>query len=123
MSIILATEESEIRRISVKGSLGKQTLSATGRMAQVVKCLPRKCEALTSNPSTTKKKKKTLESYVIAQHSVTLVIWKKLNIFSPFSFSGQSHYIDQARLKLKILLPPPSRCWSSRHAPPCLAER
>jgi hypothetical protein len=55
MSIILATEESEIRRISVKGSLGKQTLSATGRMAQVVKCLPRKCEALTSNPSTTKK--------------------------------------------------------------------
>jgi hypothetical protein len=29
-----------------------------GRVAQVVQCLPGKCEALSSNPNTTKKKKK-----------------------------------------------------------------
>jgi hypothetical protein len=31
---------------------------SAGEVAQVVECLPSKCEALNSNPSTTKKKKK-----------------------------------------------------------------
>jgi hypothetical protein len=34
-------------------------------MAQVIKCLPSKCEALCSNPSPTKKKKKSFVKYYV----------------------------------------------------------
>jgi hypothetical protein len=65
MPVILATWEAEIRRITVQSEPGQivcKTLSrkttihkSTGRVAQVVKHLPSKCEALNSNPSTEKK--------------------------------------------------------------------
>jgi hypothetical protein len=59
---ILATQEAEIRRISVQsqpGKIDRETLSQknisqnkAGGVAQVIECLPRKCKALSSNPST-----------------------------------------------------------------------
>jgi hypothetical protein len=65
MLIILATQEAEIRKIPVQGSLGKKTLSRkyptqkrTGGVVQVIEHQPSKCEALSSNTSTAKKKKK-----------------------------------------------------------------
>jgi hypothetical protein len=65
--IIIATQEAESRRIMVQSQSG-QTVGETmsqktpsqnraGQMVQVVKHLPRRCEALSSNPSTTKKGK------------------------------------------------------------------
>jgi hypothetical protein len=67
--VILATEKAEIRKISVRSqpqqiirdpiSKKKKIIKSksTGRGAQMVKCLPSKCEALGSNPNTAKKKK------------------------------------------------------------------
>jgi hypothetical protein len=66
--VILATQEAEIRRSEVQ-SQPKQVVLDThlentphkkraGGVDQVVQCLPTKLEALSSNPSTTKKKKK-----------------------------------------------------------------
>jgi hypothetical protein len=65
MPTILATEEAEIRRISVQSQVGQivlKTLSQkyptqnrTGGVAQVVERLPSKCEALSSKCSTIKK--------------------------------------------------------------------
>jgi hypothetical protein len=62
---ILATQEAEIGRITVGSQLGKQfvrlylknypTQKRAGRVALVVKCLPTNCEALSLNPSITKK--------------------------------------------------------------------
>jgi hypothetical protein len=40
----------------------KNILERVGEVAQVVECLPNKLEALTSNPITTKKKKKFWET-------------------------------------------------------------
>jgi hypothetical protein len=45
---------------SIDCVLKKKKEWRTGRMAQVVKNLPNNCEALSLNPSTTKKKKKSL---------------------------------------------------------------
>jgi hypothetical protein len=69
MPVILATWEAEIRRIMVGCQPAQivwetlaQKISNTkkiGRMYQVIEHLPSKHEALSSNPSTTKKKKKT----------------------------------------------------------------
>jgi hypothetical protein len=68
MSVILATQEAEIRRIVVQSQprqIVLETLSRkypsqkrAGGMAQVVACLPSKGEALSLNPSAAKKKKK-----------------------------------------------------------------
>jgi hypothetical protein len=68
MPIILATWEAEIRGITVQSQPGQivlkilsqkySTQKSAGGVAQVVKSLPSKCEALSANPSTTKKKKK-----------------------------------------------------------------
>jgi hypothetical protein len=68
MLVSLATQEAEIRRIEVESQSGQivlETLSQkyltqnrAGRVAQVLKYLAIKCEALSSNPRTTKKKKK-----------------------------------------------------------------
>jgi hypothetical protein len=67
MSIILASQETEIRRITGQNQ-SRQTVCETlsrkyltqkmaGGMAQEVQCLPSKYEALSSNPSATKRKK------------------------------------------------------------------
>jgi hypothetical protein len=67
MPAILGTQEAKIRR-STDGSQHRQTVNKipifkitraqwTGAVAQVVKCLPRKLKALSSNPSTAKKQK------------------------------------------------------------------
>jgi hypothetical protein len=74
MPVILPTQEAAIRRIAVQGqpransSLVLKTLSQkhptpkrAGRMAQVVEYLPSKCEALSSNPSSTNNNRKKLE--------------------------------------------------------------
>jgi hypothetical protein len=69
MFVILATREAEIRRMAVQGQprqIVRESLflkypthkKRAGEMAQVVKFLPRKHEALSSNSSTAKKKKK-----------------------------------------------------------------
>jgi hypothetical protein len=50
---ILATQEAEIRRIQKKNPIENRA----GGVAQMIACLPSKCEALTSNPSTAKKEK------------------------------------------------------------------
>jgi hypothetical protein len=67
MSVILATQEVEVRRIKVPSQLGQivhetvsqkyQTQNRAGRMTQVLEHLPSKREALSSNPRTAKKKK------------------------------------------------------------------
>jgi hypothetical protein len=48
------------------------------KRAQMVECLPSKCKALSSNPSTAKKKKKDLRCF-LALHTVNKKIEKKLN--------------------------------------------
>jgi hypothetical protein len=68
MPVILATHEAGIRRIVVHSQPGQivhethlknnPTEKRAGRVAQVIECLPSKCETLSSNPSTIKKKKK-----------------------------------------------------------------
>jgi hypothetical protein len=63
---ILATQKAEIRRIIVQ-SQPKKIVSKTlsfwaGRVAQVVKCLPSKCETLSSNPGAKKKNSIVLKS-------------------------------------------------------------
>jgi hypothetical protein len=63
MPVILATQEGEIRRIAVQSQpLAKRKYSTqknrAGAVPQVVECLPSKHEALSSNLSTDKKKKK-----------------------------------------------------------------
>jgi hypothetical protein len=69
MLVILATREAEIRRMAVQGQprqIVRESLflkypthkKRAGEMAQVVKFLPRKHEALSSNSITAKKKKK-----------------------------------------------------------------
>jgi hypothetical protein len=61
LPIILATGEAEIKRIAVQ-SQPRQILENTqhkkmgGRVSQMGECLPCKCEALSSNPNTIKKK-------------------------------------------------------------------
>jgi hypothetical protein len=65
MPVILATQETEIRRIKVQSQprqIVLETLSrkyptqkGTGGVAQVIECLSNKCEVLTSNLSPTKK--------------------------------------------------------------------
>jgi hypothetical protein len=65
--VILATQEAEIRRIKIWSQPGQTvhetlpqkypTQNRAGRGAQVVECLPSKCEALGSNLSTAKNKK------------------------------------------------------------------
>jgi hypothetical protein len=93
MSVILAIWEAEISRIMV-WSQPRQTVSETltgkyptpkkaGRVAQVVEHLPRKCEALNSNPSTAKKKKK---AYILIH------VWK---CFHNFDFWKKHHPIIQ----------------------------
>jgi hypothetical protein len=67
-SVILATQEAEIRRIEVQGqswqivgdikSRKYATHKRAGRLAQVVEHLPSNREALKSNSTTAKKKKK-----------------------------------------------------------------
>jgi hypothetical protein len=63
MPIIPATQEVEIRRITVHIVLEtlpwkNPTQKMDGRVVGVVECLPGKCEALSSNSSSTKKKKR-----------------------------------------------------------------
>jgi hypothetical protein len=62
MPVILASPETEIRRITVQGQPRQEkrdliskypTQKRVGGVTQVVKCLPRKCESLNSNPHTT----------------------------------------------------------------------
>jgi hypothetical protein len=71
MPIILATQEAEIRRISVQnrpGQIVHETLSqkhsiqkmASG-VAQVIECLASKHETLSSSPTTAKKEKNRKE--------------------------------------------------------------
>jgi hypothetical protein len=65
MPVILATWKAEIRRIKAQGQprqIVQETPSAkwTGGVAQAVHCLLCKGEALSSNSSPTKKKKKKL---------------------------------------------------------------
>jgi hypothetical protein len=65
--VILATQETKIRRITVQSQLREiicetpsqkyPTQKRAGKVAQVVEHLPSKCEALSSDPSSTKKKK------------------------------------------------------------------
>jgi hypothetical protein len=62
--LILATQEAEIRRISVPGQPGQivceilsrkhPTQKMAGEAVQVVECLPTKYKTLSSNPSTMK---------------------------------------------------------------------
>jgi hypothetical protein len=68
MPVILATQEAKIRRITVQSqprqivwetlSRKYSTQKRAGRVAQVVKYLPSKCEALVLNPYKNKIKKK-----------------------------------------------------------------
>jgi hypothetical protein len=70
--VIFITQEAEIRSIVAQGqpwqnedktlSQNTQHKKRTGRVVtQVVECLPSKGEALSSNPSTSKKKKKKIK--------------------------------------------------------------
>jgi hypothetical protein len=71
MPVILATQETENRRIAVQSqpwvNSSRDPISKilntkrVDRMAQVVGCLLSKCEALSSSLNTTKTNKKTLE--------------------------------------------------------------
>jgi hypothetical protein len=71
MSLNPATQEAEIRRTVVRGQprqivrepLSRENTSqkVAGGVAQGVEHLPSKCEALSANPCTTKKKKKHTE--------------------------------------------------------------
>jgi hypothetical protein len=54
--VMLATLEAEVRRMGSKPTLKIPPQKGAGGVAQAVKCLPRKCEALNLNPSTAKKK-------------------------------------------------------------------
>jgi hypothetical protein len=72
MPVILATQEAEIRRIVVISQPRQivcETLSqkypTQNRAGGVVECLSSKCEALSSNPSTAKKKKKMPKNHVL----------------------------------------------------------
>jgi hypothetical protein len=68
MPVILVTQEAEIRRIVVQSqpqaNSSQDPISKipntkrANRVAQVTECLPSKHEALSTNPSITKKKKK-----------------------------------------------------------------
>jgi hypothetical protein len=59
MPVILAVWEAEIWQSAVRGPISKITRAKwTGDVAQVVKCLLCKYEAINSNPGTTKKKKR-----------------------------------------------------------------
>jgi hypothetical protein len=68
--VILATQDVEIRGIRVQSQprqidheiLSQKYPRKNSGVAQVIECLPSKCEALSSNPST-KKKKKSVLSY------------------------------------------------------------
>jgi hypothetical protein len=74
MSVILATQDSEIRRITFWSQPWANTywdtISKTplqkkaGGVAQVVECLPSKCQALTSYPSPAKSKKTNVDKYM-----------------------------------------------------------
>jgi hypothetical protein len=76
--VILASQEAEIRRIVVQGpprQIVQETLSQkystqkkAGGVAQVVECLPNKCEAVISNPSPARRKKKKSEHLVSFNH-------------------------------------------------------
>jgi hypothetical protein len=88
MPVILASQEAEIRRITVQ-SQPKQIVHETlswkypttkrpGKVDQVIECLPSKCEALSSNSSTAKKKNKKTKNH----HSQTLKPSKSLNSYT-----------------------------------------
>jgi hypothetical protein len=78
-------------------------------MALVVECLPSKHKALSSNPSTTKKKKIT--PYDGAHLKKFNFIPKGFHFVS-FSFAEtESHYAVQAGLRLP-------KCWYYSHVPP-----
>jgi hypothetical protein len=74
---------SEVRRASVQSQPGQivpETLSRknplqkrAGRVAQVIEHLPGKCKALTSNPSTAKKKKKIINFCLSARFLLELL--------------------------------------------------
>jgi hypothetical protein len=68
MPEILATQEADIKRIMVQSQRWQivpktlfrknPTQNRAGEVAEVVECLPSKCEALSSNPSNIKKKER-----------------------------------------------------------------
>jgi hypothetical protein len=68
MLVILATQEAKIRRITVQSQLREivcetpsqkyPTQKRASEVAQEVEHLPSKCEALSSDPTSTKKKKR-----------------------------------------------------------------
>jgi hypothetical protein len=70
MPVILSAQEAEIRRITVQIQpwsnslwdpiLKNPTQNRADGMAEVVECLPSKCEALSSNSSTNNNKKREL---------------------------------------------------------------
>jgi hypothetical protein len=74
--IILATQEAEIRGIVVQSqpreivhetpSQKYPTQKRAGAVPQGVECQPSKREALSSNPSTTKKKKKVMDGLCLS---------------------------------------------------------
>jgi hypothetical protein len=68
MPVILATQEAEIEKLKSKFSPDKSarpSLKSTGDVARVVECLHSKHEALSSKPSTAKKKN---ENHTLTKH-------------------------------------------------------
>jgi hypothetical protein len=64
MPIVLATQEAKIRRIMIQSHPWQRdpisNIKRAGGVARVIELLPSKCEALSSNHSTRKKKNKCL---------------------------------------------------------------
>jgi hypothetical protein len=86
MPLILASQEAEIRRIVVQGqpqhceTLSQKylTQNRTGRVVEVIECLPSKHEALNSNPSTKKKKSPI--------HCLPTALWAKDQTFNNWAY-------------------------------------
>jgi hypothetical protein len=134
--VILATWEAEIRGNHSSGQPGQklrsclkytQTKKRTGRVTQVVDCLPSKHKVLSSNPSTTNTYTHTkLGSWLLLAPLLFSRKWDHsfeggLFGWFLFVFETECHYVAQAGLKPMILLPPLPECWNYRCLPLCQA--
>jgi hypothetical protein len=99
MPTILAPWEVEIKRIAVQRQLrqihcktlsGKDPTKRAGWVAQAVECLPSKHEAMTANPSTTKKKKK----FPFCPQASLVIVLVRVSFFFFFKSSNSLHYVQ-----------------------------
>jgi hypothetical protein len=82
--ISLGWPEHEERHYFKNNHNQQQEQKRAGRMAQVIACLPHKCQALNSNPETTKKTKKGTKHCIL----LTFPFIKPCKHFSSFGSAG-----------------------------------